>query len=176
LLNGRPLFLGGHPLAGKERSGIENADAGLFENACYALTPFTPDHLADHRVRDFSTLLGALGARPLVTDPATHDRAVAYLSHLPQLVSSGLASLIAERGSQDFLPLDLAASGFRDLTRLAESPYSLWRDICMTNADNIESAIDSLMEKLETIKLHLKDRELEREFKQALALRAKLRS
>ena len=170
-----PLFLGGHPLAGKERSGFQNADAALFENACYALTPGSPDHLADERVKAFSSLLMALGARPFVSDASTHDRAVAYLSHLPQLLSSGLASTVAEQSAEDFLPLELAASGFRDVTRLAESPYALWRDICLTNRENIQAALESLIEKLEAMKLHLSDRELEREFEQALKLREKLR-
>jgi prephenate dehydrogenase len=110
-----------------------------------------------------------------VSDASSHDRAVAFLSHLPQLVASGLASLIAEQSKEDFLPLELAASGFRDVTRLAESPYSLWRDICLTNVENIRVAVESLIEKLEVIRLHLSDRELEREFKQALKLRERLR-
>jgi prephenate dehydrogenase len=176
VLGDEPLFLGGHPLAGKERSGFENAEAGLFEDTRYALTPLTPDHLADERVKAFSRLLEALGARPFVTDPRSHDRAVAFLSHLPQLMASGLASLVAEESAGDFLPLELAASGFRDVTRLAESPYSLWRDICLTNGENIRRAVELLIEKLETMKLHLSDRELEREFKAALKLRERLRA
>ena len=175
VFDGRTLFLGGHPLAGKESSGLESADAALFENARYVLTPLTPDHLADERVKAFTDLLKSLGAQPFVTDPASHDRAMAFLSHLPQLVSTGLASLIAEQGAEDFLPAELAASGFRDVTRLAESPYTVWRDICLTNIENIQSALEALIEKLESMKLHLSDRDLEREFKQALKLREKLR-
>jgi prephenate dehydrogenase len=170
-----PLFLGGHPLAGKERSGFESAFADLFENARYALTPLSPDHLADPRVQAFSELIESIGARPFVSDASAHDRAVAFLSHLPQLISTGLSSLIAEQGSEDFLPLELAATGFRDMTRLAESPYAVWRDICLTNIENIQSAIELLIEKLEAMKLHLSDRELEREFKQAQKLRDRLR-
>ena len=83
--------------------------------------------------------------------------------------------MIAEQGAEDFLPLELAASGFRDVTRLAESPYAVWRDICLTNVENIQSALESLIEKLETMKLHLSDRELEQDFKQALKLRERLR-
>lgn len=174
-LGDEPLFLGGHPLAGKELSGFDNADAALFEGARYALTPLTPDHLTDERVKAFSHLLETLGARPFVCDASAHDRAVAYLSHLPQLLSTGLASLIAEQGPEDFLPLELAASGFRDLTRLAESPYGVWRDICLTNIENIQSALDLYIERLEAVKLHLSDRGLEREFKQAAKLRERLR-
>ena len=170
-----PLFLGGHPLAGKEHSGIENADAALFRNARYILTPLSPDHLEDPRVKAFSVLLESIGARPFVADAQSHDRAVAFLSHLPQLVSTGLASLIAEQGAEDFLPTEMAASGFRDVTRLAESPYEVWRDICLTNIDDIQSALQALIDKLEHMKLHLTDRELQREFKQARSLREKLR-
>lgn len=170
-----PLFLGGHPLAGKERSGLENADAALFRGARYALTPLLPEHLADGRVKKFMGLLESLGARPFVTEASSHDRAVAYLSHLPQLVSTGLASLAAEQAAEEALPTELAAAGFRDVTRLAESPYGLWRDICLTNIENLQSALEALIEKLETMKRHLSDRELEREFKQAQRLREKLR-
>ena len=172
---GEPLFLGGHPMAGKERSGLENADARLFENARYVLTPLRPEHLMDDRVKAFRALVEAFGARPIVTDAAAHDLAVAFLSHLPQLVSSGLASAIEEKHAAEALALELAATGFRSVTRLAESPYSVWRDICLTNSENIRAALDSLIQKLEAMKLHLSDRELERVFKQAQKLRARLR-
>ena len=159
-----PLFLGGHPL-----------DAALLQNARYVLTPLTPDDLEDRRVKAFMSLIESVGARPFVTDPQTHDRAMAFLSHLPQLLSTGLASMIAEQSTEDFLPAELAASGFRDVTRLADSPYGLWRDICLTNIENIQSALESLIEKLENMKSHLSDRDLERDFKQALKLRDRLR-
>ena len=175
LFGDEPLFLGGHPLAGKELSGFEHADAALFEGARYALTPLSPDHVGDERIKAFSALVESLGARAFLSDASAHDRAVAYLSHLPQLVSTGLSSLIAEQSAEDFLPLELAASGFRDVTRLAESPYAVWRDICLTNIENIQSALELLIEKLEGVKLHLSDRELEREFKQAARLRERLR-
>jgi prephenate dehydrogenase len=83
--------------------------------------------------------------------------------------------LIADESAEARLPLELAASGFRDITRLAESPYPVWRDICLTNIENIQRALEALVEKLESMKMHLSDRELEREFKQALKLREKLR-
>lgn len=170
-----PLFLGGHPMAGKERSGLENADARLFENARYVLTPIKPEDLDDNRVQAFRALVEAIGARPLTSDPATHDLAVAYLSHLPQLLSSALASLMEEKHAAQDLVLELAASGFRDVTRLADSPYSVWRDICLTNTENIQMALDALIQKLESIRVHLGDRELEREFLAAHRLRDKLR-
>ena len=168
------MFLGGHPLAGKERSGVENAEATLFTNARYVLTPLEEAHLEDPRIKAFVSLVTAMGARPYVMDPARHDRALAFLSHLPQLLSSALASLIAEQSLQAGLPVELAASGFRDVTRLAESPYSVWRDICLTNLENIQQALEALVEKLEFIKRHLSDHELEGEFQQASKLREEL--
>jgi prephenate dehydrogenase len=171
----RPLFLGGHPMAGKERSGLENADARLFENARYVLTPLKPGDFDDGRVQAFRALVAAIGARPLTSDPAAHDRAVAYLSHLPQLLSSALAGLIDEKYTAEDLSLELAATGFRDVTRLADSPYSVWRDICLTNTENIQMALDALIQKLESIRVHLGDRELEHEFLAAHRLRDKLR-
>src|SRR5439155_2613884 len=108
-------------------------------------------------------------------DPARHDRAMAFLSHLPQLLSTGLASLISERAGADFIPTEFAASGFRNATRLAESPYSVWRDICLTNTENIQEALDLLIAKLETVKRNLRGQELEREFESARELRRHLR-
>jgi prephenate dehydrogenase len=171
-LGDKPLFLGGHPLAGKERAGVENADATLFVNARYVVTALDSSHLEDPRVKTFVSMISAIGARPYFMDPVRHDRALAFLSHLPQLLSSGLASLIAEESE---LPVELAATGFRDVTRLADSPYSVWRDICLTNLENIQRALDALIEKLEFMKCHLSDPELEREFQQASKLREKLR-
>ncbi|HXH49251.1 MAG TPA: prephenate dehydrogenase/arogenate dehydrogenase family protein [Terriglobia bacterium] len=175
LSDGGPLFLGGHPLAGKERSGFEYADAELFQNACYAIVPSSGTVMDDARAKAFVSLVESLGALPCVVDAAAHDVAVAYLSHMPQLLSTGLAGMVAEASGRKGLPLKLAGSGFRDLTRLAESPYSMWRDICLTNIENIQDALDAMIQKLDTIKTHLGTRELEKEFDQARRLRQKLR-
>jgi prephenate dehydrogenase len=171
---GGPLFLGGHPLAGKEHSGFEYADAELFQNAGYAIVPSSAANMEDGRVKAFVSLVESLGAQPYVMDAASHDVAVAYLSHMPQLISTGLAGMMAEKAGERSLPLRLAGSGFRDLTRLAESPYSMWRDICLTNTENIQAALDAMIQKLDTIKTHLSTRELENEFDRARKLRQKL--
>lgn len=172
---GGALFLGGHPMAGKEHSGFEHADSELFRNACYAVVPLSETAMEDARAKAFVSLIESLGAQPCVMDAASHDVAMAFLSHLPQLLSTGLAGMVAERAGQGGLPLQLAGSGFRDLTRLAESPYSMWRDICLTNIENIQAALDAMIQKLDTIKTHLSTRELEKEFDQARRLRQKLR-
>jgi prephenate dehydrogenase len=175
LYAGGPLFLGGHPLAGKELSGFEHADAALFQNASYAIVPPSAEIMRDQRVRAFIRLVESFGAEPQVMDAATHDLAVAFLSHMPQLLSTGLASMVGEKTGQKSLPLELAGPGFRDLTRLADSPYSMWRDICLTNSENIRAALDAMIEKLDRIKTHLSTRELENEFDQARKLRERLR-
>lgn len=171
----RTLFIGGHPLAGKERSGINSAEGGIFEGAVYVLTPAEPESLRDPRAQAFSALISSVGAKPWVTDAASHDRALAYLSHLPQLLSTALAGLITEKQTVEAIPLELAAAGFRDVTRLAESPYSVWRDICATNAANIRDSLDALISQLERVKQHLSNPLLERDFRRALELREKLR-
>lgn len=175
LYAGGPLFLGGHPLAGKELSGFQHADAALFRNASYAIVPPSAEIMGDQRVRAFIRLVESLGAEPHVMDAATHDLAVAFLSHMPQLLSTGLAGMVGEKTGQKSLPLELAGPGFRDLTRLADSPYSMWRDICLTNSENIRAALDAMIEKLDRIKTHLSTRELENEFDQARKLRERLR-
>lgn len=172
---GGAMFLGGHPLAGKEHSGFEFADAALFQDACYAIVPSSAMDLEDARVKAFVRLVESLGAKPFVMDAAAHDEAAAYLSHLPQLLSTGLAGMMEEKAGHANLPLQLAGSGFRDLTRLAESPYSMWRDICLTNTENIRAALDAIIQKLDTIRTHLSTRELEHEFDQARKLRERLR-
>jgi prephenate dehydrogenase len=147
-------FLGGHPMAGKERSGIENADAGLFRGAPYALIAAEND--PDTRVRDFARLLLAIGAQPVWCDAETHDWAVAIVSHLPQLVA-------VETG----LPVALAGGGLQDTLRLAGSPYGVWRDILLTNKDNISRALDRLEQALDHLRTRLASKELEQEFQAA---------
>jgi prephenate dehydrogenase len=174
LFRGTALFVGGHPMAGKQRSGLEHADGSLFRNGRYALVPLRPEDVADSRVKALITLLTEMGAVPFVTDATIHDRAVAFLSHLPQLVSTGLASLIAEESARSFLPLEFAGPGFRDVTRLAESPYTVWRDICLTNGENIRSALGALIQKLQHMETDLNDGGLERDFNEGFRLREKL--
>ncbi len=171
------LFLGGHPMAGSELSGIDGADATLFEGAKYALIaaedgsissePMSRVEHADARVANFVALIEAIGARPVWLDATTHDRAAAFVSHLPQLVSIALAGVTREATDQTGLPLTLAGRGLRDALRLAGSPYSVWRDIVLTNTDNLDVALDRLSQAIEHLRAHLRQRELEEEFSAA---------
>ncbi len=122
---------------------------------------------ADARVANFVRLIEAIGARPIWMDAATHDRAAAFVSHLPQLVAIALAGVAREATDQTGLPLTLAGRGLRDALRLAGSPYSVWRDIVLTNTDNLDVALDRLSQAIEHLRAHLRQRELEEEFSAA---------
>lgn len=132
-----PGFVGGHPLAGRERAGLRAAHAGLFVGRPWALTPGrTTDPRALRRVR---ALARAVGARPVDVPAETHDRVLAFLSHLPQLVAWALLDAARADGiTRDWLAL--AGPGFRDMTRLAASPTSLWAEILTANAAQVHDA------------------------------------
>jgi prephenate dehydrogenase len=138
-------FVGGHPLAGAAQAGAGAARADLFDGRPWLLTPSeatrTPADL--ERVRAFVL---ALGAQPRVIDAEAHDRAIAFLSHLPQLTASALMHVVGRAvGDGD---LSLAGPGLADTTRLAASPPAIWRDIWATNNDAIVPALDALIETL----------------------------
>jgi prephenate dehydrogenase len=162
---GHARFLGGHPVAGKETPGIGHADPDLFRGAAYALIGKEDD--ADPRVRKFVALVRALGAEPKWCDAETHDWAVGIVSHLPQLVSVALARVVLDETDETGLPVSLAGSGLRDLARLAGSPYGVWRDVCLTNRDNIARALDRVTQAIEHLRARLTSRELEDEFRAA---------
>jgi prephenate dehydrogenase len=158
-------FLGGHPMAGKERSGVENADADLFRGAPYALIGSEED--SDPRVGNFVSLLHAIGANPVWCDAETHDWAVGIVSHLPQLVSVALASVVKDETDETGLPLTLAGTGLHDTLRLAGSPYSVWRDILLTNKENVSRALERLAQAVDHLRTQLASKELEKEFQAA---------
>jgi prephenate dehydrogenase len=166
-------FMGGHPMAGKEHSGIENADAALFRGAPYALMGMESD--ADPRIKAFASLLAALGSQPIWSDPETHDWAVGIVSHLPQLVSVALARVVQDETDETGLPLSLAGPGLQDTLRLAGSPYAMWRDILLTNTDNISRALDRMSQAIDYLRTQLTNKEIEQEFLAANELYKALR-
>ncbi|HXE76007.1 MAG TPA: prephenate dehydrogenase/arogenate dehydrogenase family protein [Candidatus Xenobia bacterium] len=166
VLPGSLTFIGGHPMAGKEASGIENADPDLFVGSKWVLIRDDRRGSADAE-KEFAELVEKLGAEPIFLDAETHDWAAALVSHLPQLLSTALASTTWDETDEDGLPLALAGPGFRDLTRLAASPYELWRDVCLTNGDNIARALERLEQRLAHIRTRLRSRELAEEFEKA---------
>ena len=170
-------FLGGHPMAGSESSGIDAADAALFRGAKYALIGSSTQDVSTARIESaekahphvakFLQLIEAMGARPIWMDAATHDRAAAIVSHLPQMIAVALVGIAHEATDQTGLPLTLAGRGLRDALRLAGSPYSVWRDIVLTNTDNLDAALDHLAQAIEHLRANLRQRELEEEFSSA---------
>ena len=166
-------FLGGHPMAGKEISGIEHADADLFRDSRYALMASEND--PDPRVGQFAALLQRIGAEPVWCDAETHDWAVGIVSHLPQLASVALAHVVADETDETGLPLTLAGPGLADMLRLAGSPYDIWRDTCLTNRENIAHALDRLAQAIDYLRTRLASKDLEQEFKTANELYVALR-
>ncbi len=166
-------FLGGHPMAGKEVSGIEHADAELFRSAPYALVATEAD--PDPRVKHFVELVHAMGARPVWSDAETHDWAVGIVSHLPQLLSVALANVVQDETDETGLPLMLAGPGLQDMLRLSGSPYELWRDVFLTNTENVSRALDRLGQAIDHIRTRLASKDLESEFHAANELYKLLR-
>ncbi len=139
-------FVGGHPMAGKEKRGAEHAEAGLFEGRPYLLTsqPALPVFQA------FASWLELMGAQLLEMDPYRHDATVAFSSHLPQLASTALAFTLSQQGD---LPItSVYGSGLTDMTRLALSSPTLWDSILTTNRDEVVSAVDSYISTLNHIR------------------------
>jgi prephenate dehydrogenase len=137
-------FVGGHPMAGSERSGFGASSAGLFERHPWILTP---DGSTPRAIATVRRLARAVGARPYAMRPEEHDRTVAFLSHMPQLVAWAIehavrTDVVARRH------LDLAGPGFRDMTRLAGSPRDLWRQIVTQNDGQVERAMKALQKAL----------------------------
>ena len=132
-------FVGGHPMAGSEKRSAEFHDPALYENAYWLLCP--PPSLEAAQYAPLTELLEFLGAHPVVLPPQDHDRIMAWVSHMPQMVSSTLAGCLSpwvlEHGYQH-----LAGRGFRDMTRIAASAWSVWRDILLTNRHEITQAMD----------------------------------
>jgi prephenate dehydrogenase len=139
------VFLGGHPMAGKERRGAGAADADLFRGRPWILTG-EPDHPVARQFRDW---IGRIGAREVLLDAAEHDRLVAWSSHLPQLVSTALASVLHDEAPDASL---VAGPGLLDATRLGMSSFELWNDILATNQDEIGLTLDALIGKLQSMR------------------------
>ena len=164
----RARFLGGHPMAGKETRGAAAADADLFRNRPYVLTPSDPAEID----AAFLAMLHSIGAHPVIMGAAEHDRLVAASSHLPQLASTALASTLY---SEYAGAAQVAGPGLLDSTRLALSSYDLWRDIVSTNTVAIEEALSAYIQKLEHIRENLRTRQLQQEFTDGAAFARKLR-
>ena len=151
-----PRFVGGHPMAGSERSGVRHAHAGLLENAVWVITPSEATPPEDQRA--LAELVKHLGAYPLVLPPALHDRLVARISHLPYLLAVALNLLVAKNGEREHL-MFLAAGGFRDLTRVASGSPRMSRDMVWENRAALREALADFRSVLEELEALLEDPE-----------------
>ena len=142
------IFIGGHPMAGKEARGLEAADAGLFYNRVWALTPAGPEDRQTPQYLEFVQWLERIRAIPLVLDAAEHDRIVSLTSHLPQLASTALGATLAARNSGTS---PVHGPGLEDMTRLALSSFDIWEDILSSNRANVASALENYIGTLEAI-------------------------
>lgn len=149
------VFVGGHPMAGSEKTGYESSTDHLLENAYYIITPTkksTPEQI--DRIRQVALGIGAL---PIVLDYHEHDFSVAAISHLPHLVASSLVNLVHDNDSKDEIMKRLAAGGFKDITRIASSSPVMWEQICMTNTVNISRLLQDYIDALGIVQKELQE-------------------
>ncbi|MBZ5615567.1 MAG: prephenate dehydrogenase [Acidobacteriia bacterium] len=164
-------FLAGHPMAGKEHAGVEFADADLFEGAAWLFTPLPGQDIHAGLCGEFIHCAEKMGAKIAAVDPADHDRFCAWISHLPQMISTALAATLVDEFGLDAPVLDIGGRALREMTRISGSPYSMWRDIAITNKKNLSDALQKLEQRLAHIRENLDSRELAAEFERAHQLR-----
>jgi prephenate dehydrogenase len=168
----RCQFLGGHPLAGREQRGVEAAQADLFQARPYVLTPRSGAELEIGQVREFIGWIEKIGAFPVILSPAEHDEVVAYTSHLPQLASTALATMLEGRSAAKS---GVFGPALVDSTRLALSSFDIWGDILATNREPIRSALKRYIAQLEEFTQVLDDRKIEEHFRAAAKFASELR-
>lgn len=137
-------FIGGHPMAGSEKTGYASSTDHLVENAYYALTPCEATTPAS--LEFLKTLTASLGAIPIILPPKEHDYAVAAISHLPHMIASGLVNLVKSVDYEEQTMKTIAAGGFKDITRIASSSPVMWQQICLTNRDNIVRVMNQYLD------------------------------
>ena len=150
-------FVGGHPMTGSERSGIEAARADLYDGCIWPLTP--TQRTAPEAIARLSWMIGRLGATPLLLDPTEHDAAVALVSHLPRIAASALVLTAAQSASWP-VAQQLAAGGFRDTTRVASGDPAMMLDICDANAPALLDGLDAYIEMLRSLRTQIAKRDV----------------
>jgi prephenate dehydrogenase len=169
--NAGKRFLAGHPMAGKEMSGVDYADADLFKNAVWFLSPLPDQNLNEGLFAEFAGWIDAIGARIAMMPAEEHDRLCAWISHLPQMISTALAAALVEEFGAEAPVLPAGGRALQEMTRISASPYSMWRDVAISNKKNLQDALWKVEQRLAHIRENLTTRELAREFEQAHELR-----
>jgi prephenate dehydrogenase len=172
---GQARFLPGHPMAGKESGGAGLAEAGLFRGAAWLFTPI--DERIDAMEAQWKEWVERFGAKAMDVDAKRHDEVCAWVSHLPQYLSTALAALLEETfaGDSEGLAMVQAIGGraLRETTRLGSSPYSMWRDVALTNTEPIAQTLLALEQRLAHLRENLRTPELREEFRVANRFRVK---
>lgn len=148
-------FIGGHPMAGSEKSGFVNSKAMLIENAYYIITPTTK--VTKEKVDAYTAFVESLKALPVVLDYEEHDYITGAISHLPHIIASALVNFVKNKDDKQELMKHLAAGGFKDITRIASSSPTMWQHICLKNKDNIVNILDEYIAVLEDAKRSVAD-------------------
>lgn len=149
-------FIGGHPMAGSEKTGYENSNDRLCENAFYAITPTSTTKEA--KLMEYKQIVTDIGAIPVILPYSEHDFVVAGISHLPHIIASQLVNLVHDNDVNSKTMHQLAAGGFKDITRIASSSSDMWEQICMTNTDNIVELLSKYIDILITTKENLENK------------------
>jgi len=164
-------FLAGHPMAGKEQAGIEASDPDLFQGAVWFATPSPGQKMFEGVSGEFLQWVERIGAGVASMNADAHDQLCSWISHLPQFVSIALAATLVDEYGEDAPLLETGGRALREMTRISGSPYSMWRDVALTNKKNIGRALLRLEQRLAHIRENLDTRELALEFERAHHLR-----
>lgn len=172
---GRARFLPGHPMAGKESGGAALAEADLFRNAVWLFTPMVAEESAMEG--SWRAAVAGFGARVREMDAARHDEVCAWVSHLPQMVATAMSAMLEDEFAADAEGMAavqaIGGRALREMTRLGASPYSMWRDVAMTNTEAIAATLSALEQRLAHVRENLRTPELRDEFASANKFRAK---
>jgi prephenate dehydrogenase len=164
-------FLAGHPMAGKELSGVDYADPDLFQSAMWFLSPMPGQNLNEGLFAEFAGWIDQIGARIAMLPAEDHDRLCAWISHVPQMISTALAAALVEEFGAEAPLLPAGGRALQEMTRISASPYSMWRDVAISNKKNLEDALWKVEQRLTHIRENLSTRQLADEFEQAHRLR-----
>src|SRR5271169_5539612 len=165
-------FLPGHPMAGKEVHGAEHAEAALFQGAVWLFTPLASSSTPNVLAAEWRDWVTKFGCRTLDLDAKRHDELCAWVSHLPQFLSTALSAMLEDKFAGDEDMRAIGGRALREMTRLGASPYSMWRDVAHTNTEAIAETLLALEQRLAHLREHLKTPELREEFELANRFRA----
>ena len=169
--NAGKRFLAGHPMAGKEMSGVDYADADLFHKAVWFLSPLPDQNLNEGLFAELAGWIDTIGSRVAMLPAEEHDRLCAWISHVPQMISTALAAALVEEFGDEAPLLPAGGRALQEMTRISASPYSMWRDIAISNKVNLEKALWKVEQRLAHIRENLATRQLAEEFELAHQLR-----